>query len=513
MKKTKTRVIKKLCTAGLIIASAFVGISTPLAVNMMHAEEVQAATGNEIVSYARRFKGYKYVYGGSGPNSFDCSGLVQYVFKHFGINLPHSSKEIYNNPTKYGTIVGYGSTANAKAGDLISWNGHVAIYSENGYCVEALNEYQGCGEWTVASHTNGSNYKVIRVGGVNEDTSKPLKGSPIGGGSQTISDGDYHIVSALNNSMGVDVAGNQNKDGTNVNLYSNINDDNQVFTVKYLGNGFYSICHRSSGKMLDVSGGSPDYGANTQIYGSNNTDAQKWVIKVSNETKYYYILSKCNGLCLDVESGNASNGTNIRMWGGNGSAAQKWKFVPVDTSPKPSQSTGRFSDVNKSAYYYNAVEWAAAKGIATGINGKFYPNSACSREEAITFLWRMQGKPAPKNMNSKFSDVNNKNRYSYNAIMWGTENGIITGSNGKFAPAATCTREQIITMLWRVSGKPDPRNMTSSFSDVKNTDSYSYKAVLWAKQNGIATGSNGIFNPAAKCKRCEIITFLYRYKN
>jgi len=172
---------------------------------------------------------------------------------------------------------------------------------------------------------------------------------------------------------------------------------------------------------------------------------------------------------------------------------------------------------NPQAYYYKAVIWAAKKGIATGsdVNSKsfFYPNGKCTREQIVTMLWRLSDKPEPQNQNSKFSDVTNKNSYSYKAILWGNEKGIVTGTNGKFTPAGVCTREQIVTMLWRLAGKPDPQSMKSKFSDVTDTKRYSYKAIMWAAEKGITTGTNGKFYPTGECKRCEAVTFIYRYVN
>ncbi len=173
-----------------------------------------------------------------------------------------------------------------------------------------------------------------------------------------------------------------------------------------------------------------------------------------------------------------------------------------------------FADVaSTSMYYYNPVYWAAEKGITTGANGLFAPHSSCTREHAITFLWRMAGSPQPKSMVSKFRDIQNKNSYSYKAIMWGTEKGIITGSGGVFAPNNSCTREQIVTMLWRLAGKPLPKSTSSKFKDVQNKNAYSYNAILWASEKGITTGANGEFKPGKTCTRAEIVTFIYRYKN
>ncbi len=144
----------------------------------MFSVTASAVSGSEIVAYARQFLGCQYVYGTAGPNTFDCSGFTKYVFGHFGISLPHSTYTLWNNSTSYGTVVATGSTANAKAGDLILWEGHVAIYTENGYCVEALNEnYDVTDKVAVNSHTNGMNYKVIRVYGVSDATTVPGKPS------------------------------------------------------------------------------------------------------------------------------------------------------------------------------------------------------------------------------------------------------------------------------------------------------------------------------------------------
>ncbi len=134
-------------------------------------------TGIDIVTYARQFIGYPYVYATQGPDSFDCSGFVKYVFGHFGISLPASSSSYWNNPSNYGVVIDKGTTSKARAGDLISWSGHVAIYTGNGYCIEALNQRYGVTErFIVDSHTNGLNYKVIRINGVSYDSMALLAG-------------------------------------------------------------------------------------------------------------------------------------------------------------------------------------------------------------------------------------------------------------------------------------------------------------------------------------------------
>ncbi len=174
----------------------------------------------------------------------------------------------------------------------------------------------------------------------------------------------------------------------------------------------------------------------------------------------------------------------------------------------------QFKDVTStSSWYYKPVYWAADLGITTGSNGFFSPDEDCTREQAVTFLWRQGKKPEPKSMKTKFRDVTNQSSYSYKAIMWASENGIVTGTNGLFSPRGTCTREQIVTIIWRFAGKPEPSSMKSPFSDVTNSKSYSYKAIMWAAENGITTGTNGKFSPKGNCKRRDIVTFLYRFAN
>ena len=165
-----------------------------------------------------------------------------------------------------------------------------------------------------------------------------------------------------------------------------------------------------------------------------------------------------------------------------------------------------FSDVSTSAYYYEAVKWAQEKGITGGIgNGLFGPNQPCIRAQIVTFLWRAAGSPEPKSMSS-FSDVSADSYYA-KAVAWAVENGITTGTgDGKFSPDATCTRAQSVTFLFRAIGKPV--DSKAEFSDVP-ADSYYANAVAWAVENGITTGvGDGKFAPNAICTRAQIAAFL-----
>ena len=167
-----------------------------------------------------------------------------------------------------------------------------------------------------------------------------------------------------------------------------------------------------------------------------------------------------------------------------------------------------FADVPTDAYYYEAVKWAAKKGITGGIgNGLFGPNQPCTRAQIVTFLWRAAGSPEPKTMSS-FADVS-MDAYYAKAVAWAVENGITTGTgDGKFSPDATCTRAQSVTFLFRAIGKLV--DSKAEFSDVL-TDSYYANAVAWAVENGVTNGiGDGLFGPDNSCTRAQIVTFLYR---
>lgn len=121
--------------------------------NVTNNNESSSTKGNEIVEYAKQYLNCPYVYGAAGPNSFDCSGFTMYVYKHFGISLPHGA----TSQSRYGTELNINKSelkSKLKPGDLVFFLdyptydgiGHVGIYigdgnfihasSGTGYCVK-----------------------------------------------------------------------------------------------------------------------------------------------------------------------------------------------------------------------------------------------------------------------------------------------------------------------------------------------------------------------------------------
>ena len=218
-----------------------------------------------------------------------------------------------------------------------------------------------------------------------------------------------------------------------------------------------------------------------------------------------------SGYQLDDLTVTDKNGKELKLTDkGNG----KYTFtmpaskVEVNATFVKEVEISPFSDVSTSAYYYEAVKWAQEKGITGGIgNGLFGPNQPCTRAQIVTFLWRAAGSPEPKAMSS-FADVSTDAYYA-KAVAWAVENGITTGTgDGKFSPDATCTRAQSVTFLFRAIGKLV--DSKAEFSDVL-TDSYYANAVAWAVENGVTNGiGDGLFGPDNSCTRAQIVTFLFR---
>ena len=115
-----------------------------------------SATGSAIAQYSLQFKGYPYVYGGTSPSGWDCSGFVQYVFAQFGVSLPRTSGAMMS----VGSPVG--SLAEAQPGDIIANAGHAAIYIGNGMVMNAMTTSSGTDTAPVSWVFTGG-YAIRRV--------------------------------------------------------------------------------------------------------------------------------------------------------------------------------------------------------------------------------------------------------------------------------------------------------------------------------------------------------------
>ena len=260
-----------------------------------------------------------------------------------------------------------------------------------------------------------------------------------------------------------------------------------------------------------------------------NCEAYKLVTKYM--TKYYPEWSTRYDAVLrsyDSYATPASGSEYSKTWSGNFSwnldgtgltdpdgyadmsAAEILADLFGDAETQPNQKG--FNDVKSGDYFYDAVNWAVEKGITTGTSATtFSPNASCTRAQIVTFLWRASGSPEPKTASNPFTDVA-ANAYYCKAVLWAVENGITTGTSATtFSPDAPCTRAQGVTFLWRANGSK-AATAAASFTDVAS-DAYYAPAVAWAAEQNVTGGvGNGLFSPDTTCTRAQNVSMLYRLR-
>ncbi len=193
---------------------------------------------------------------------------------------------------------------------------------------------------------------------------------------------------------------------------------------------------------------------------------------------------------------------------------------PVQADGDQEASKSKFSDVqDKSKYYYEPVQWASKNKITYGYDdGTFKPENVVTRAQMVTFLWRLCGSPAPKTKKSPFKDIKSSD-YWYKPAIWGNENGIVMGyKDGTFGPKKACTRAQAVTFMYRMSDKKTHgKTQNYTFSDLKGKEKeYYYKPAYWGMKVaivvGLATDKSTVkkFNPQGKITRGQMVTFLYK---
>lgn len=241
------------------------------------------------------------------------------------------------------------------------------------------------------------------------------------------------------------------------------------------------------------------------LFGPSNLAAGTYYVKISPYSSYTY---STNTYVFSVSAGSES------------SPAPSQSPTPIPTSTPTASPTStssptptpemKFTDVDPKQYYAKPIAWAVANGVTNGTSKTtFSPNTACTRGQIVTFLWKAAGKPEPSSTQNPFVDVKTKDYY-FKPVLWAVENHITSGTDKThFSPLKSCTRGEAVTFMWRANGSPSSPN--SSFSDISQNSFYK-KAVDWAVATGVTSGTGGNrFSPIKTCNRGEIVTFLYRH--
>ena len=284
--------------------------------------------------------------------------------------------------------------------------------------------------------------------------------------------------------------------------------------------GNYVIVAFTDGKLTvsarPSSGGgggssTPSYPVSTPSKGGNGSVSSNAKNAASGSTVTITVKPD-SGYQLETLAVTDHRGNALKLTDqGNGTYTFTMPSGQVDvkaTFTQAADETSPFDDVSKDDYYYDAVKWAADSGITGGVGGSLFgSDQSCTRAQIVTFLWRAAGSPEPKGA-ADMTDVP-QDAYYAKAVAWAMENGITSGTGAdRFSPHAACTRAQGMTFLFR-SSKASASG-TTAFQDVA-ADAYYAQAVKWAADNGITSGiGGGLFDPDNGCTRAQIVTFLWK---
>lgn len=283
------------------------------------------------------------------------------------------------------------------------------------------------------------------------------------------------------------------------------------YYVSSTANGVWTVSYSAP-----YSGGSSSYDPTYSVSTPSKTENGSVTVSPKSASKGDTVtvtVKPDSGYVLETLTVTDKNGDELKLTDkGNGKYTFTMPAGKVEvkaTFMEDNSMLNFFYDVPNGAYFYEAVKWAVKNGITTGVgNDLFAPEQPCTRAQIVTFLWRAAGSPEPKGTAAGMTDVVSGSYYE-KAVAWAIENGITTGTTtSTFSPDATCTRAQSVTFLYRAL--KGTASGSTNFTDVKS-DAFYTDAINWAVANNVTNGtSNTTFSPNADCTRAEIVTFLYR---
>lgn len=292
---------------------------------------------------------------------FDWNGREdsKHVFSHVGIVT-----EGYSASSAKFTYVDGNSGAGkythvAKKTSDISNNsiiGYIRINGQGGTANDCATHTKGAYLWCEKAHPH-YNYFTCAVCGktFTDGTAEVLAScaqcqlmetpieSPV---AVSIPEGIYTLAPQCAPNLRLDVASGSSENKANIQIYQDNGTIAQQFEFASVGDGYYSITAKVSGKCLDVQEGKNTSGTNVWQYIPNSTDAQMWRLEDAGDG-YYYIVPKLNtNLCLDVYSAKNENRTNVQVYNRNQTSAQKWALIPLNTvsegTPAATPSNGGY---------------------------------------------------------------------------------------------------------------------------------------------------------------------------
>ena len=271
----------------------------------------------------------------------------------------------------------------------------------------------------------------------------------------------------------------------------------------YLRDGTLAIDRSEDDRLLCVDGILLDEKDGLYaVCDASGTAVTEYAYDYYSETRGYGLINLRRSGTYDYYIVNAA-GQEL-----NGEALQRWIEFDLGTVPVtgytrngkmgilrylgPNDSP--FFDVDTSDWYFEGVKYCADHELFSGTaTAKFSPEDTMTRAMLVTVLWRLEGKPVPE-VQETFSDVESGTWYA-DAVSWAAENGIVNGVGaGKFDPNGNVTREQIAAIMLRYAESKGydtaQRADISVYPDASSVSAYAVEAISWANAAGIISGSN-----------------------
>ena len=180
----------------------------------------------------------------------------------------------------------------------------------------------------------------------------------------------------------------------------------------------------------------------------------------------------------------------------------------------PASAAGSFADVSptRDAWCYTQVMQASEAGLMNGYGSSLFgKNDPITRGQMVQILYNYYGEDC--GTNSGFSDVPSSAWYA-KAVTWASKNGVVSGySNSTFGPNNQLTREQMVTILYNVAGRPATNTSAlAQFNDRGQVAAYAVNGFSWAVSNKVVSGtSNTTLSPRGTATRAQVAVILIRY--
>ena len=239
------------------------------------------------------------------------------------------------------------------------------------------------------------------------------------------------------------------------------------------------------------------YGNGQADYPVKVTDGTKYILPTVSKPGYIFMGWKCS----DGHTHEANETVTIT---GNVTFTAIWANMPditpgtPDDDDEPVVPDFPFTDVREGQWFYEAVKYVYDEGIMNGMDRyTFDPNGSLTRAMVWTMLARHEG-----------VDTENGANWYAKAQEWAVEVGVSDGTD----PMGNITREQLVTMLWRLNGSEVVTGSLTGFTDYDKVSDWAGNAMLWATVNGIIEGDEAnALNPTAGCTRAQAAAMIMRF--